>query len=383
MKKCLSRLLCFWLMAVMLLSHSPRGAAYETGQPFSPDLSGLIKDPENRRYMQMMVDYAVRNDPAVGKTLEEGYSAVFLFEGCSDNMAHPDLSDISYYRVSAVCLAVRLDARGEPYLAYFNQDCSTLPDRPLEYGAWELEDVGEVGPATVCDGTYELYSIKHGGAYEALHVRTSEEDDKVSAVYMTPEGFVTARADQINIHTRNVNHTIQGAMWSAGCILVGAGDFGVFTELMESTYYATYDTFRTGRRVGTLTIDRQCLKEKLYELYEDTDAVDMLLAASRRTRPETYLNRCRAEETFPESKSLWTTKDVELMSLPCSNATDARSVPLAALTDGEKVEVVGSVVNPLGNLWYEVSWEGRRCYLFSGYAEEPGWFSRVIRRFFL
>ena len=79
----------------------------------------------------------------------------------------------------------------------------------------------------------------------------------------------------------------------------------------------------------------------------------------------------------------WTTKDVELMSLPCSNATDARSVPLAALTDGEKVEVVGSVVNPLGNLWYEVSWEGRRCYLFSGYAEEPGWFSRVIRRFFL
>ena len=109
----------------------------------------------------------------------------------------------------------------------------------------------------------------------------------------------------------------------------------------------------------------------------------MLLAASRRTRPETYLNRCHAEETFPESKSLWTTKDVELMSLPCSNATDARSVPLAALTDGEKVEVVGSVVNPLGNLWYEVSWEGRRCYLFSGYAEEPGWFSRVIRRFFL
>lgn len=383
MKKCLSCLLGFWMAAAVFLSVLPGAAAYEAGQSFSPDLTELIKNPARRSYVQMMVDYAIRNDPAVQQTLQDGYAAVFLFEGCSDNMDHPDLSDISYYRVSAVCLAVRLDAEGEPYLAYFNRDCSTLPDRPLEYGAWELEEIGEVGPATVCDGTYELYSTRHGGAYEALHVRTSEEDDKVSAVYMTPDGYVTARADQINIHTRNVNHTIQGAMWSAGCILVGAGDFGVFTELMESTYYAEYDTFRSGQRVGTLTIDRQCLKTKLYDLYESADAVDMLLAASRQIQPEAYLSLCVEEETFPAGRQMWTTKAVELMSLPCSNATDARSVAVAALADGEELQITRSVLNPRDNLWYEVNWKGRRCYIFSGYAEEPGWFSRVIRRIFL
>lgn len=382
MKKTVSRLVSFWILAALLVALVPGAAASETLAPCLASLPELIKNPENCRYVQMMLGYYLRNDAAVRETLREGYSAVFLFEGCSDNMDDPELSDITYYRVSAVCLALKLDEAGEPYLSYFNGDCSTLPDRPLEYGAWSLEDVGEVGPATICDGTYELYSVRHGGAYEALQVMSEYSDDTLPAVYMTPEGYVTARADKINIHTRNVNHTIQGAMWSAGCILIGDGDFGKFTELMESTYYAVYDSFGLGEKVGTVTLNRQYLKEEMYGLYENNDAVNMLLANSRHILPETYLARCTDAEVYEERKILCAAKDTELMTLPCSNSTDARSVPLASVEKGEELEIVGSLTNTAGNLWYEINWNGQRCYLYSGYAVEPGWFTRLLRRVF-
>lgn len=382
MKKRLFRFLTFWILAALLLSMVPDAAASETLEPCLSNLSELIRNPENCRYVQMMLGYYLRNDAAVRETLREGYSALFLFEGCSDNMDDPELSDLSYYRVSAVCIAIKLDEAGEPYLSYFNGDCSTLPDRPLEYGAWELEDVGEVGPATICDGTYELYSVRHGGSYEALQVMTEASDDTLPAVYMTPEGYVTARADQINIHTRNVNHTIQGAMWSAGCILIGDGDFGKFTELMESTYYTIYDTFQRGDKVGTLTLNRQYLKEEMFGLYENTDAVNMLLAKSRHILPETYFSQCSSTTAYEESKLLCAARDVELMTLPCSNSTDARSVPLTSVGKGTELEIVGSLTNSAGNVWYELNWNGQRCFLYSGYAEEPGWFTRLIRQVF-
>lgn len=186
MKKILVRLLFMFLTAALLFMAAPEAAAYEPGDPYSPDLSELIRDADHRIYVETLTDYYMRTNTSVWKALRKGQCAMFLFEGCSDNLNDRRLADLSFYRVSAVCLVVRLDKSGEPYIVYFNQNCSTIPDRPLEFGAWELEDVGEVGPATVRDGTYELYSVKHMGAYEALHVRDSEKDEKISAVYMTP-----------------------------------------------------------------------------------------------------------------------------------------------------------------------------------------------------
>ena len=165
-----------FLTAALLFKAAPEAAAYEPGDPYSPDLSELIRDADHRTYVETLTDYYMRTNTSVWKALRKGQCAMFLFEGCSDNLNDRRLADLSFYRVSAVCLVVRLDKSGEPYIVYFNQNCSTIPDRPLEYGAWELEDVGEVGPATVRDGTYELYSVKHMGAYEALHVRDSEKD---------------------------------------------------------------------------------------------------------------------------------------------------------------------------------------------------------------
>lgn len=380
MKKRFPILLWIWILLVLALPLGA-GAAAEKESSLDTALSKLIENEDRRGYVQAMLRYYLQKDAGVRQSLEEGYSALFFFEGCSDNMDDPELSDLSYYRVSAVCLGVRLNREGEPYLCYFNENCSTLPDRPLEYGAWELEEVGEVGPATVRDGTYQLYSVRHGGAYEALHVRTDEEDGTIPAVYMTPEGYATARATYINIHTRTVNHTIEGAMWSSGCLLVGDGDFGNFLELMDSVYYSIYESFSLGNRVGTLTIDRQMLKEELYELYEDPDAVEMLLASSRKVRPETYLKRCQ-EKTYEEPLLLETTTDAQVMSLPCGSDTDVRSLALETLDRGTAVEALGAVRNTAGNLWYVLEREGRQVYLFSGYTKEPSWFSKFFRGIF-
>ena len=346
------------------------------------NFSNFIQNKRSRVFVEAMLGYYLENDAAVQQTLRDGYSAVFFFEGCSDNMDDQELSDLSYYRVSAVCIALRLDADGEPYICYYNEHCSTLPDRPLDYGAWGFEDVGAVGPATVCDGTYELYSVYHGGVYEALQVRTTYEDETVSAVYMTPEGFLTKNATEINVHTRTGNHTIAVGMWSAGCILVGSGNYDEFSELIESTYDVNYEYFVIDRRVGTITINRQCLKEELYALYENQDAVDMLLANSRQLLPETYLRQCEETETYQESIMLRASRDTGLMSLPASSGTEIRSVLLETIPEGEKLEITGSIQNSMGNLWYKLNFEGNNGYIYSGDTEELGWFAKLMEKLF-
>ena len=175
MKKLFQRLLLlFWM--VFLLPGTLAVSAYAEVDPWRPDLRAFLHDPVKRDYVETMVDYHLRTDKDIQNALEGGFAAVFLFDGCSDNMNDPELSDLSYYRVSGVCLVIKLDQNGKPKLMYFNEDASTIPDQPLKYGAWEIPEIGEVGPATVFDGTYQIYSVQHRGEYEALHVRTDFRD---------------------------------------------------------------------------------------------------------------------------------------------------------------------------------------------------------------
>lgn len=380
MRKSLFRLFCIGLAVLLFHSAVPKAAAADTVL----SLSQQIRNSEKRHFVEAMLSYHLRENTTVRETLKEGYSAVFFFEGCSDNMDDPELTDLTYYRVSAVCIALKLDEDGQPAITYFNDDCSTLPDRPLEFGAWELEAVGEVGPATVCDGTYELYSVYHAGSYEALHIRTSYEDETVSAVYMTPESHVIHPATYINIHTRTGNHALQEAMWSAGCLLVGDGQWMDFANLIAATYYSNYGKFDVDRKVGCVTINRQYLQEEMYALYEDDGAVDTLLVASRCERPEIYLERCTSQ-TAMEEKTVQAASAVELMSLPCSNSVDARSIPVTKLEKGDKIDICGSIVNTKGQLWHEVSFFGENCYISAGSVEEippkPSFLERILNFF--
>lgn len=347
--------------------------------PYQRDLHTWIQNDEHRQYVEMMLDYHVRTNKAVRKALSGGFSAVFLFDGCSDNMNDPELSDLSYYRVSGICIALRQNEAGEIKMVYINDNASTIPDRPLAYGAWALPEIGEVGPATILDGTYQLYSVYHKGKYEALHVRTSEQDDSLEAIYMTPWGYAPFRATEINIHTRTSNHIITRGMWSAGCPLVGGGDNWEYWKLMEATYHKNYDSFETDNYVGSLTIDRQALRTEMYTLYRNPDAVDVMLANTLSIQPKTYFALCSQPEEYPELRSLEVLRETQLMTLPCSNGSDARSLPLTTLRKGESVQISGSLYNTMGNLWYQTEWNGQSCYLYSGHMEQPSWLDKLMK----
>lgn len=386
MKKFSLRLMLLFLCLSLFFSALPAASCYEVGDPWKVDLSGFLKNAENRAYTEMMLDHYLRTDEKVIETLKEGYCAMFFFEGCSDNVDDPSMSDLTFFRVTSLCIVLKLDDNGEPYIIYYNPNCSTIPDRPLEYGAWGFWDVGEVGPATICDGTYELYSVKHMGEYEALHMRDSLEDAELAAVYMTPDGgYVTKEANSINIHTRTSNHTSGRGMWSAGCMLVGDGDYGQFLEMMACTYYAVHDLFEVGLKVGTVTINRQHLKEKLYGLYASRDAVDMILAGSRQLLPQTYLDKCTWLEHYAQNRTMQCAGEANLMTLPCENAEDARSQPVALLEAQTRIELTGEIRNVQGAFWYETQYNGQRCFVFGGDLEaipEEGWFGRFWKNIF-
>ena len=384
MKKVISIALC---LALLLACALP--ASSETQQEgFHKSLRTWITNKANRVYVERMLDYHVRTNQAVIDALEEGHCAVFLFDGCSDNMRDPVLSDLSYYRVSAVCVVLRKDAAGRLKLAYINSNASTLPDRPLEYGAWKLPKIGDVGPATILDGTYELYSVYHKGEYEALHMRTSYEDDTIPAIYMTPEGYTAHPADSINIHTRTSNHTSGTKyMWSAGCPLIGGGAAWEFWKLLQATYYGSYSSyngFAPDRFVGTITIDRQALRTEMYTLYKNPDAVDEMLVNTRSSRLDSYLALCGRQEHHPEGKLVQVRRQTQLMSMPCSSQTDEWSKELEVLEEGQTLRVYGSLFNTQGNLWYETSRDGQRCFLYAGHVQllEPTGFAAWWERLF-
>lgn len=376
MKKIYYQFLAVFLCVACILPIPVR--ADTPGLGYQRNLSTWIKDDDHRRYVEMMLDYHARNNKQVRDALDGGFSAVFLFDGCSDNMDDPTLSDLSFYRVSGVCVVLRQDDAGEVKMVYINDNASTIPDRPLEYGAWNIPDVGEVGPATVLDGTYQLYSVYHKGKYEALHVRSEYDDGTLPAIYMTPEGFTPYRANEINIHTRTSNHTSGRGMWSAGCPLVGDGDSWEFWKLIESTYHQNYDSFETDNFVGCLTIDRQALRTEMYTLYKSPDAVDAMIWESTQIQPQTYFEKCGHSESYEQEKALRAVLDTKFMSLPCSNDTDARSLEVGTLAAGETLTAKGSIFNASGNLWYET--EGG--YVYAGHVEELGFFESLWGRLF-
>lgn len=372
------RRIFLWILAVVLmLSAAPAVSAYEAGEPCYVDLKAFIHDREKREYVEMMVDHHIRTDRDIQNALDGGFAAVFLFDGCSDNMKDKELSDLSYYRVSGVCLVIKKNAAGELKMVYFNEDASTIPDQPLKYGAWSLPEVGEVGPATVVDGTYQIYSILHRGEYEALHVRSDFRDGTLDAIYLTPDGgYTDYRASEINVHTRTSNHIATYGMWSAGCPLVGDGNTWEYSRLIHSTYYTSYDSFEVMNFVGTLTIDRQMLRQELYTLYKNPDAVDACLKHSREIQPEHYFADCSEGTVLEEPEQRIASGEAKLMSLPCTREEDARTKVLKEIPQGEKLTVTGSIRNAQQQKWYTLSYDGAEGYLFAGDTKPESWWSR-------
>ena len=380
MKKILSLLLGIWLLTAAMIPAIPTANAHME----APELVRLIHNRPRRQYVTAMLNYYLTNNTAVQETLRNGYSAMFLFDGASDNMDDARLSDLSYYRVSGVCLLIRLDENQNPCITYFSDLCSTLPDRPLDYGAWNLEGIGAVGPATVCDGTYELYSVYHAGAYEALNIRMNYSDPTADAVYMMPAGHTVSRATYINIHTRNVNHILQKSAWSSGCMLVGDGDFEDFQAMIDAAYDSNYERFLVDQHVGTVTVNRMLLRSEMLELYRSAEAVDTILACSAFESPQVYLDRCTDRIVFSQGRLMEAVDTVNLMSLPCSAEMDCRSLLVGILQKGGRVDICGSIVNTEGQLWYEVKQIGSNAYVPADMLvrARQTWIDRMIEDMF-
>jgi len=359
MRRTPSRILLLLLLLISLVL--PARAA-------APDLSGLVSG-SRRWYAQGLIAWHLQYNEAVQKTLHDGYTALFFLEGLSNNMDISSLSDLGYYRVSALCIGVCLNDQGQPELICFNEDASTLPDRPLDFDSWELDSVGLVGPATVLDGTYEVYSVYHGG-YEALQLRSTYEDETILALYMIPEGFEEHRAFAINIHTRTDNHILKNQMWSAGCLLVGDGDYEEFRTLVDSVYYPHYQTFQRDRYVGTVTIHRYPIRQQMEKLYKSASAVDWILGSSVTESPEHYGKNCIILDSPAQSRTMEIQEKTALWSLPCDHQTDVRSVAVTTLEPGDRVETWNVVENPEGQCWYEVRFPDGNCYLRSDHAAE-------------
>lgn len=373
----LRRIMHLLLALALLFSAVPRASAYTPGDAYQIDLKAFIHDVDKREYVERMLEHYIRTDRDIQNALDGGFSAVFLFDGCSDNLNDPELSDLTYYRVSGVCLVIKKSTSGQLKLIYFNGDASTIPDRPLKYGAWNLPRVGDVGPATVVDGTYQVYSVRHKGEYEALHLQTDFRDDTVDAVYLTTDGgFTVHRASEINIHTRTSNHIANYGMWSAGCFLVGDGNRWEYDRLLSSAYYTIYDTYESGNFVGTVTVDRKMLWQELYDLYENPDAVEMFLGNAHSVLPSRYISWCMEETLLDEPEVRVASTQMYLMSLPCTQEENACSRIIKTIPKGEKVTVTGSVRNVNQTKWYYASYDGEEGYLFAGDAKRESWWAR-------
>jgi len=165
-------------------------------------------------------------------------------------------------------------------------------------------------------------------------------------------------------------------MWSAGCPLVGDGTSWDFKRLVHSAYYTTYDSFEVGNFVGILTIDRQQLRQELYTLYKNPDAVDAFLANSRALQPAMYMEQCSEDTVYEVPEIRYTTKETQLMNLPCFWEEEARSEVLKTIPSGEKLSVTGSIRNADGSKWYTVSYDGKSGYLFTGHTRPESWATR-------
>ena len=189
-----------------------------------PSCDSFISNQEHRAYINHAMKYCIQDSSTVQATLDAGKSVIFLFEGGSDNYPSYGYSlpgnGSSVIRNQAVCIVVKKDSNGNNYVAFHNEDCSTIPDYPPDYNGDVVGGAYDTG--TLCDGIYNVNTCNHQGKYAALYVTN-------------PTGYYISGPNDngwydnfsgINIHTRKSYYTGNigsGYWWSAGCLLIGYG----------------------------------------------------------------------------------------------------------------------------------------------------------------
>ena len=66
------------------------------------------------------------------------------------------------------------------------------------------------------------------------------------------------------------------------------------------------------------------------------------------------------------------------MTLPCSNATDARSRQVTSIDKWETVTLLRCLTNTQGNRWYQVQLGEETGYVYAGDLVNRGWLARLM-----
>lgn len=265
-------MICFMSFSVLFIQSKVEAAVNVN----SLNCGSYISNSSHRDYMNNMMKYYINNNSELKKTLDNGKSVVFCFEGGSDNYPSYSYSDSnSNIRNQAAVFVVKKNGAGNAYIAFVSENATSIPSHPTATtgGAYN-------GATTITDGIYEIQTTNHTGPYGALNIKTSWS-------YYTPSNNKNGKYNYcsgINVHTRSTNNagSIKGA-WSEGCQVIGTGntssnEFNSFMKAVAGINYnvwtnyssQNFRTINTGRNVGYYVVDRQLAKSGLSALYTST-----------------------------------------------------------------------------------------------------------------
>lgn len=278
----------------------------------------FISNSTNKQYINTMINYYLNEHAQLLSTLKAGNPVVMFFEGGSDNVDNSKYNSDNKYRMSAVCIVLKYNfTSNSVYIAYANENCTTMPDHPLAYGSYDNGRGSEYGTATLKDGIYGIYTVNHQGKYASFNVRNNGSGS-VPAVYMKSNGgYSELNASGINIHTRTLPYVSgQSNPWSAGCILVGAStpfaDYNSFIETTApSTTTKTTTTYKsnsiykyssgTGVSCGMLVMDRYLYRSKMLGIYKNQNAIDCITNFSL----QSYINASGTEHSHSYTEFMY------------------------------------------------------------------------------
>lgn len=346
----------------------------------------FISNPIPQKYIDTMMRYYINSSTTLQNTLNNGLSVVFMFEGGSDNYWNgTTYGGYGTTRNQAVVIVVKKDSSGNAYIAYYCENCSSIPDQPTQC----TQGVGNSGSTTLMDGTYSFYTWNHTGPYGAFQIN-------VNKGYYTPTTLLNGQvlgASGINIHTRSTNLAYSGnGVWSAGCQVIGSGAYtgnefnqfmkvvaGISFNVWKDYYNKSFNTISTGTTKGYYVVDRQLGmmdingnqfgSGSLIQLYNAT-ALNNIAAASTNARNKAgfsleYKNQCTRYASYCKLEVI--EDQVELRAQPCSAGTDAGSTLIEYVNTGDSLTATGIYQNGYGNYWYEViTSSGEPGYVYAG-----------------
>lgn len=290
----------FWSGGIIMA----KAASYGTDDLQGIDVS-IIQNKEHRAYVNAMLKLYLSDmsDGRVRSALERGKSAIFFFDGASDNTVGGQYANYVVYHLTAVCVVVKL-VNGVPTVVFMDDCSSTIPDNPRK------PELNEGTPVpTVTDGIYPVVSCNHHDSFAALHVKCYEHG---GALRCTQNGSYIDCSYGINIHARGANSVYATSQSSTGCLLVGktpatSSKYNEFMKVVTGIDNAMNNKFSTvAEDMGVVVVDHQLFKEQIMSIYgadsnhTAAQIAALLTANSERTKAKLELFSKDHEHSFSE-----------------------------------------------------------------------------------